>query len=142
MSNQSSKGQTPYEAWHGEKPKVNHLRVFGCDSYTHISKDERGKLDMKARKCLLLGYGDTTKGYRLYDPVKDRVIHSRDVRFNEIEKMDSESDSSVSDCDHVNNMIIEHNITSDNEETNEEEVDDLTQPPSAESQTETMHKQW
>ena len=55
-------------------------------------------------------------------------------RFNEIEKKDSESDSGVSDCDHVDKMIIEHNITSDNEETNEEEVDDLTQPPSVSEQ--------
>jgi hypothetical protein len=22
--------RTPYEAWHGRKPAVNHLRVFGC----------------------------------------------------------------------------------------------------------------
>ncbi len=33
-------GMTPYEAWHGEKPKVDHLRVFGCDAYAHIPKDE------------------------------------------------------------------------------------------------------
>jgi hypothetical protein len=23
-------GRTPYEAWHGRKPTVSHLRVFGC----------------------------------------------------------------------------------------------------------------
>ena len=23
-------GKTPYEAWHGRKPVVSHLRVFGC----------------------------------------------------------------------------------------------------------------
>ena len=23
-------GKTPYEAWHGTKPRVDHLRVFGC----------------------------------------------------------------------------------------------------------------
>ena len=33
-------GMMPYEAWHGVKPKVYHLRVFGCDTYTHIPKDE------------------------------------------------------------------------------------------------------
>ncbi len=33
-------GKTP---WNGEKPKVCNLRVFGCDAYTHIPKDERGK---------------------------------------------------------------------------------------------------
>ena len=35
------KEMTPYEAWHGKKkPKVEHLRVFGCDVYAHIPKDE------------------------------------------------------------------------------------------------------
>ena len=44
------KGKTLYEALYGKKPNVNHLRVFGCDAYTHIPKDERSKLDSKARK--------------------------------------------------------------------------------------------
>lgn len=83
------KGMTPYESWHGEKPKVEHLRVFGCDAYAHIPKDERGKFDPKARKCILLGYGQETKGFKLYDPTRQKVLHSRDVRFNEKEK-DSE----------------------------------------------------
>ncbi|CAB4028654.1 Hypothetical predicted protein, partial [Paramuricea clavata] len=60
-----------------------HLRVFGCEAYAHVPKDERKKLDSKARKCILLGYGTETKGYRLYDPNRARVFHSRDVQFNE-----------------------------------------------------------
>ena len=76
-------GMTPYEAWHGNKPSVSHLRVFGCDAYAHIPRDERSKFDSKARKCILLGYGQATKGYRLYDNERGKVIHSRDVRFNE-----------------------------------------------------------
>ena len=76
-------GKTPYEAIYGEKPKVKHLRVFGCTAYSHIPKDERQKLDAKARKCIFLGYPCNRKGYRLYDQSIRRVIHSRDVRFNE-----------------------------------------------------------
>ena len=45
---------TPFEAWHGSKPKVNHLRVFGSDVYAHIPKDERSKFDSKTRKCIML----------------------------------------------------------------------------------------
>jgi transposase InsO family protein len=26
-------GRTPYEAWHGRKPMVNHLHVFGCRAF-------------------------------------------------------------------------------------------------------------
>jgi len=74
---------TPYEAWTGEKPNVEHLRTFGCTAYAHVPKDERKKLDSKAKRCILLGYGTETKGYRLYDPEKRRVFYSRDVDFCE-----------------------------------------------------------
>ncbi len=82
-------GMTPYEAWHDIKPRVDHLRVFGCDAYMHVPKDERGKLDPKSKKCILLGYGRETKGYRLFDITRQKVVHSRDVQFNEEEKKDS-----------------------------------------------------
>ena len=77
------KDMTPYEAWKNTRPKVGHLRVFGCDAFAHVPKDERHKLDAKARKCIFLGYGEETKGYRLYDTTKGKVFYSRDVRFNE-----------------------------------------------------------
>jgi hypothetical protein len=57
--------------------------VFGCEAYAHVPKDERKKLESKARKCILLGYGTETTGYRLYDPNRARVFHSRDVQCNE-----------------------------------------------------------
>ena len=78
-------GMTPYEAWTGEKPLVDHLRVFGCHAYAKIPRDERKKLNSKTRKCVLLGYGTETKGYRLYDPQQQKVLFSRDVIFNEHE---------------------------------------------------------
>ncbi len=40
-------GKTPYEAWYGQKPKVDHLIVFGCDAFAHIPKDERGKWEIR-----------------------------------------------------------------------------------------------
>ena len=48
-----------------------------------IPKDERKKLDSKARKSILLGYGTEVKGYRLYDQKHCKVFFSRDVLFNE-----------------------------------------------------------
>ena len=74
---------TPHEAWTGSKPNVSGLRVFGCQVFVHIPKDERKKLDAKSKRCIFLGYGANTKGYRLYDPLKKRVCHSRDVVFDE-----------------------------------------------------------
>ena len=74
---------TPFEAWMKEKPRVEHLRIFGCDAYAHVAKDERQKLESKSRKCIFLGYGEATKGYRLYDLCRSKVVYSRDVQFNE-----------------------------------------------------------
>ena len=36
---------------------VDHLWVFGCAAHTHIPKDERQKLGLKARENILMGYG-------------------------------------------------------------------------------------
>ena len=51
------KEMTPYEAWTGEKPKVDHLRIFGCQAFVHVPKDERKKPDSKSKECILMGYG-------------------------------------------------------------------------------------
>ena len=57
--------------------------VYSVMQPAQVPKDERGKLDLEARKWVLLGYGLTKKGYRLYDPNRECVFHSRDVVFNE-----------------------------------------------------------
>ncbi len=46
---------------------------------------ERNKLDIVARRCILVGYGNEVKGYRLYDPDRKNTFFSRDVKFNESE---------------------------------------------------------
>src|ERR1044071_860365 len=38
-------GKTPYEAWKGNKPSIDHLRVFGCIAYSMLNL--RSKLDEK-----------------------------------------------------------------------------------------------
>ena len=78
-------GTTPHQAWYGQKPRVEHLRVFGSAAYVYIPKDERGKLDPKSKKCVLLGYGSVQKGYRVYDRLTRKVFYSRNVKFNERE---------------------------------------------------------
>ena len=50
------KGMTPHEAFHGNKPNVKHLRVFGCVAFAHMAKDEQKKFDIVARCCDLVGY--------------------------------------------------------------------------------------
>ena len=74
---------TPYEAWHGRKPSIGHLRVFGCLAYALVPVQHRRKLDDKAVKCIFVGYSAESKGYHLYHPQTKRILVSRDVVFVE-----------------------------------------------------------
>ncbi|WVZ71727.1 hypothetical protein U9M48_020274 [Paspalum notatum var. saurae] len=76
-------GQTPFEAWHGRKPDVSHLRTFGCVGYVKVTKPGLSKLEDRSKPMVLLGYEARSKAYRMYDPVERRVVISRDVVFNE-----------------------------------------------------------
>ena len=78
-------GMTPYEAWYGRKPHVEHLRVFGCTAYVYVPKDERGKLDSKTKRCTLLGYGSVRKGYRVFEQLTLKICYSRNIEFDERE---------------------------------------------------------
>jgi hypothetical protein len=74
---------TPEEAWSMKKPRVDHLRIFGSIAYAKIQDEKRTKLEDKSQKCILLGYGENSYGYKLFNPVTKKVIMSRDVRFDE-----------------------------------------------------------
>ena len=76
-------GKTPEELWSGIKPKVHHMRIFGCEAFAHIPKIKRQKFQAKGVKCIFVGYANETKGYRLWNPTTKRIIISRDVIFDE-----------------------------------------------------------
>ncbi|KAJ3525781.1 hypothetical protein NMY22_g10432 [Coprinellus aureogranulatus] len=76
-------GMTPYEAYHGKKPDVSHLREFGCDVWVLDESGGRSKLDPKANKMVFVGFMDGSKSVCYYDPRKRNVKVSRDVAFNE-----------------------------------------------------------
>jgi transposase InsO family protein len=59
------KNETPFEAWSGRKPSVNHLKVFGCLCYAQIPKERRHKLEETSERCIFLGYSSMSKGYKL-----------------------------------------------------------------------------
>jgi transposase InsO family protein len=75
-------GRMSYEAWHGRKPAVSHLRVFGCLAFGkelgHI-----GKLDDRSTPRVFIGYVEGLKAYRILDPGTQRVRTTCDVVFDE-----------------------------------------------------------
>jgi hypothetical protein len=60
--------KTPQEVWTGKKSSLTHLKVFGCDAYVHVPKENKSKLDKKDEKHICIGYKHGLKGYKLWNP--------------------------------------------------------------------------
>jgi hypothetical protein len=67
--------KTPQEVWTGKEPSLTHLKVFGCDSYVHVPKENKSKLDKKDGNCIFIGYKDGLKGYKIWNPETKKVVY-------------------------------------------------------------------
>lgn len=70
---------------------MNYFRIFGCISHVHVPDNRRVKLDNKSLKCIFFGVSDESKAYRLFDPISQKIIVSRDVVFEEDQSWDWEA---------------------------------------------------
>jgi len=69
-----------------DKPKLHHLRRFGCLAYRRIPKEQRidTKMGARSKPCMMLGYvHDTRKIWRIWDPEQRKVVNCSDVKFDE-----------------------------------------------------------
>ena len=80
---EAAQDATPYELWHGCKPDVSHLRVWGCTAYVHVQKDKRRPLESHMEKCVFLGYPEGYKGWKFYNPTSKRTLISERADFDE-----------------------------------------------------------
>eukprot|EP00253_Pinus_taeda_P032217 PITA_32217 len=73
---------TPQEVRTGKKPSLSHMKVFGCDAYVHVPKEQRTKLDSKSEKCMFIGYKDGLKGLEeeLEDEEPQTLVVRRSIR--------------------------------------------------------------
>ncbi len=71
----------PLEILNNRKMNLDHLRIFGCTCFVHIKRQD--KLDKNAVKTIFLGYSSQKKGYKCYDPIKQKLYISRDITFFE-----------------------------------------------------------
>ncbi|KAJ0869659.1 putative RNA-directed DNA polymerase [Helianthus annuus] len=73
----------PMEKWSGlPVSDYEDLKVFGSLAYSYVNN---GKLENRAQKCVVIGYTDGVKGYRLWrlEEGSPRVINSRNVKVIE-----------------------------------------------------------
>jgi hypothetical protein len=74
---------TPEKAFTGRRLDVEHIRIFGCLTFSHVPSERRTKLEPTAQQGILVGYSKVSKSYHIYIPPLRRVVVSRDVRFEE-----------------------------------------------------------
>lgn len=58
--------------------------MFGSTCCGHVPKNNRTKLDPKAKKNVYIGYDSCMKGCKWMDPKTNKFDTSRDVVFDEI----------------------------------------------------------
>jgi hypothetical protein len=87
----------------------------------HIPSELRKKLDERSEKCIFTGYSETTKAYRLYNPITKKLILSRDVQFLENEFW---NDSETQQVDSQNPLLP----CSENIENSEQQVPQTSLP--------------
>lgn len=78
-------GMTPYKAWSGKTPNLDHIRIFGCLAFMKVPSIHTQKLDDRSLPIIYLGKEPGTKACRLYSPSERQVYVSRDVVFQESE---------------------------------------------------------
>lgn len=81
------KGKTPYEAFFGKKPRLSHLREYGCRAFVLIQSRTNPKIYQHSEECILVGYSEHSKVYRCWNPQTGRILTSYNVTF--IESQDS-----------------------------------------------------
>ena len=90
MPHKSVVGATPFEALHGpSKPNVSHLRVFGSKAWARIPLDKRKAFQAQSSECILLGYADDAKAYKLMEVPTRRCFIERNVQFEEYQLHDT-----------------------------------------------------
>ena len=76
-------GVTPFEMFHGRKPNVSHLRVWGVRCFAHVPLELQSKLGQKSRECLFMGYLPSQYGYCVRDVQTHHFFTSGSVIFDE-----------------------------------------------------------
>jgi hypothetical protein len=119
--------KTPFEAWHGKKPRVSHLKVFGCVAHVKVVGPGLDKLYDRSSKMVFIGYKSGTKGYRLFDPATNRLVVSRDVIFVENQPWSWNNKVSSTSQQETKTFTVHYEET-DRNPTTAENIEDAVNP--------------
>lgn len=71
--------KSPYELVYGFEPILSHLRCLCYATKINISD----KVGSSYERCVLLGYSNVKKGYRLYSFDSGKIVILKEVKFFE-----------------------------------------------------------
>jgi hypothetical protein len=74
----------PYQLVTGLLPDLDRLRVFGFPCFVHNDEQLCRKLDDRAWKGVFVGYALDTPAYLFWNPRTQRLVRSRNVKFDEL----------------------------------------------------------
>ena len=85
--------QVPEGLWTAQTPNVSNLRVIGCrvwarhpDKKVAQKHKDRAKFEPLGEECVLLGFDQMMRGWRLWSIKGQRIIVRTSCRFNEMER--------------------------------------------------------
>lgn len=58
---------TSKELWKNLKSNISYFYPFGCSCFMLNTKENLSKFDSKSQKCIMLGYCERSKDYRVYN---------------------------------------------------------------------------
>ena len=76
-------GVIPWEAYHGAKPNIRDLRVFGCATYSLNRSRKSSTFDARSTDEQVLVGMEGSKVYKLLNPSTLKETRSVDMKFNE-----------------------------------------------------------
>ena len=120
-------GATLFEALRGHKPNVSHLRVFGSKSWVRILIDKRNSFQAQSSECILLGYAEDAKTYKLREIAIRKCFIERSVHVEEDQLFDlpaSEAQEGITTLPlPFDDDILSHVSDSDEEEQDQHDLD-------------------
>jgi len=101
--------QTPYELFFGKKPTISPINMiqFGRMGYVTDRSKIKSKLQPKAFKCLFVGYAlnHSAHTYKMFNPVTNKIILTRDIKWDEWDIVDPKSHMNTHRRTMVNKLL-------------------------------------